>query len=258
MAVKNFARFRSAEEAGLESLSTLLQARAPEQLDKAAKLIQAFPREELIDRFRSAFSSGKRVLAYLIAEEMTTRGMPPCFRLSHLSNKTLTVNQKFDLYVYDLRWLATHYPEQAKPVKNTRYAKLFTPRIAFKDAEHLFFYGNTPAWMIVKRLRLTEEQQWDCAFLRSAPVAKKANAITEQRDRVFQALLGELPSIMKTGMGEEEAKTIVLRRHRLWLCSRMVGGSPTKTARRYEQLTGHAIARNIVAKQLEKITALVR
>lgn len=258
MSVKNFSRVRSAEEVGLVSLGTLLQTKEQEKLEKAARKIESLPREELSNRFRTAFLTGQRVSAYLFAEELTKRGIPPCFRLSHLSSKTFTVNQRFDLYIYDLRWLATYYPEQAKQVKHSRYSRLFKPRIAFSDAERLFFFGNTPAWQLVKKLRLEEIQQWDCAFLRSAPVANKAAAIAGQRDKVFEALMDGLPSMMKTGMSEDDAKAAVIRRHQLWLCSRMEDGSPTKTARRYEQLTGQAIGANVVAKQLQKVAEQLR
>ena len=49
---------------------------------------------------------------------------------------------------------------------------------------------------------------------------------------------------------DDDAAASLLRRERLWSCSQMFGDSPTEVAKRYEQMTGEPIARNVVAKQL--------
>jgi prophage regulatory protein len=43
------------------------------------------------------------------------------------------------------------------------------------------------------------------------------------------------------------------RRHLIWYCAQLTNLSPSATARKYAQLTGETISRQVVANQLEKI-----
>lgn len=99
---------------------------------------------------------------------------------------------------------------------------------------------------------MTEAQQWDCIWLRSAPIAKRHAAMRESFEGVLLALQDDLHTIRRTKIfSDDDANATLHRRHALWVCSQMTSGSPTDTAARYGQLTGEEITRHVVARQLQ-------
>lgn len=243
-----------ASGAGFQPLAPLLQATTPETLDAARLRVAAFDRVELLNGFRSAFASGKRIRAFLLSEELTKRGIPPCFRLHGLSATDYSTNQKFDLMLYDFRWLRHAHRHHTKQVRYVRYREMLTVGdVGFhRAAEYAFYQGKRPAWKIVASLSMTEAQQWDCIWLRSTPIAKRHAAMCESFEGVLLVLQDDLRTVRRTkSFTDDDANATLRRRHALWVCSQMTGGSPTETAARYGQLTGEEITRHVAARQLQ-------
>lgn len=244
-------------DSGFRTLAPLLQTVAPEKLAAARSRVAELDRNRLIEGFQRAFSSGKRVPAYVIADELTVRGIPPVFRYAPASTPGSSLEQRFDLMVYDLRWLRRWYPDHARSVRYQRCKVLLTgsDKAFHREAEYMFYVGRRPAWKMVASLSLSENQQLDCYLLRSAPVKKRDMATQVIREQVFYALEADMKAVRRTkAFTEDDAHATLLRRQQLWLCSRMVGnGSPTEIAERYQQLTGQQITRQAVAKQLAKV-----
>lgn len=242
---------------GFAPLASLLCKVAPEKLDQAQRRVEGLGREELIDRFREAFANDKRLVAHILSVELTWRCVPPCFRHERLVWDGASVNQRYDLLVADLAWLRRWHSDHAKAIRYRRSRLLFTGSEAqlHKEAEYAYWAGRRPAWKLVGSLSLTERQQWDCAWLRSTPIKKKAAMIDDASARVFEALQSDLRTARRTvTFGEPEAMAALRRRHALWRCSRIVGeASPTEIAARYIQLTGEPITRQLAAKHLEKM-----
>lgn len=244
-----------------QPLTQLLQSITLEALAAGRSRVAGLSREELIQRFQNAFFSGKRLAAYVMAEELTERGIPPAFRHHHLSSKDYSVSQKFDLMVYDLRWLRRRHSEHASKVHFCRSRQLFIGSdIAFhREAQYSFYDGSRACWKIVKSLRLTEEQQLECFWLHSSPVAKRLAGLQAVRDRVFSTLQQDLETVRRTKtFTDDDAKTCLFRRHRLWLCRGYTTGSPTAIAEKFAQLTGENIARQVVSRQLQIVDEILR
>ncbi|UUZ64274.1 hypothetical protein LP417_03530 [Polaromonas sp. P1-6] len=223
--------------------------------------MEGFERDELVTKFRSAFHAGKRLASLLCADGLIAQGVPPTFWHSHLSRSDFNLVQRFDLFAYDVRWLRSAYPSHALTVRYRRCRLLLTgtERNFWHEAEFSFYAGRRPAWKIVGSLSLDERQQTDCQWLRSAPVARRLQAVTARRDRVFAALQEDLRGVRRIAtFTDDDAKALLLRRHRLWLCGQMAGGKPSETAQRYRQMTGEIIGRALAANHLRKVDEVLR
>lgn len=242
--------------AGFQPLASLLAVQAPEKLEAVRSKLEGVGRDELIVLSRNSFDQGKRIVFYLVGDALTKRGIPPCFRLDHHAPPPTTIEQRFDLLLADLRWLRREYPNHSKAVRYRRCKVLLTgsDRLFHAEAEYAFWQGKRPAWRIVQSLSLTECQQLDCVWLRSAPIKKRDAATQAMRDMVFKALQDDLRAVRRTSaFSDDDAYASLIRRHALWLCARMTDGGPTETARRFRQLTGEGITRQTCQKQLGKI-----
>lgn len=241
---------------GFQSLVPLLASSQPDKLAAVRCRVAEFDRGELLDRFRRDFENGKRIASFLLADELIARSIPPCFWRSHLSipARELDVTQRFDLMLYDLRWLRRWHPDHPHAIRYGRYRELFTAsEPAFhRAAEFVFHAGRRPVWKIVGSLSMTEAQQWECYLLRSAPINKRQGGIEGMRDKVYTVIQADLAGAGRTAkFTDADARTTLARRHALWLCSRMdAPKSPTQIAARYEQMTGRSITRQIAARQL--------
>lgn len=244
---------------GFQSLASLLSSCQPEKLVAARRRVAEFDRSELLTRFHRAFADQRRAAAFLLADELVVRNIPPCFWRSHLSTpaRDLDVNRRFDLMIYDLLWLRRWYPEHPKTIRYGRYRDLFKAyEPAFhRAAEYVFYAGSRPVWKIVGSLSMTEAQQWECSLLRSALINKRQVATDAIRDKVYAAIQAGLANAGRTAQfTDADAEVTLARRHALWLCSRMGDlKSPTQIAARYEQITGEGITRQIASRQLAMV-----
>lgn len=240
-------------------LSAVLASTPPDRLDEARRRVANLSRSTLLDRFGGAFADDKRLGAFLFAEELTKRGIPPAFRGTPQPANCL--NKRYDLLVYDLRWLRWQYSEHLRVVRYRRCKKLlsFGETDFHREAEYAFYEGRRPAWKLVGSLSLTEQQQWDCFWLRSVPITRRHIQTEAMRTRILAGLRDDLQKARRTAaFTERDAEATLQRRLNLWVCSRMTDGSPSETARRYHQMTGQLITRQVTAKQLEKVRTVLR
>lgn len=247
---------------GFAPLASLLRASPPDALSEARRRVAKLDRDSLIGRFRAAFADGKRLVAFVMAEVLVERGIPPSFWHEELALDSTTVNQRADLLLFDLAWLRHWHREHASAVRYLRGKALLTgsDAVFHREAAFAFHQGKRPAWKIVGSLSLTERQQWDAAYLRSAPIKKQAEITRSYGKRVRLALQEDLRRTRRTStFGEVEALGTLSRRYALWCCARMVkDASPTEIAARYCQMTGVQISRQAVANQLAKVRAVLR
>lgn len=203
--------------------------------------------------FGNAYRSRQRVAAFYLAKELTARGVPPSLRDLCLDRVTLGPNERFDLFVYDALWIARRYPEQVDRVLYQQSRQLFREATFHRAAEFAYYGGRRTMGQIVGAWALTEAQQWECSLIRSRHIARQADAIASQRPAVRARLRETIYAARNKSFDDSAAAASLTRREHLWLCSQMFGKSPSEVARRYEQMTGEAIGRNLVAKQLEAI-----
>jgi len=246
---------------GFLPLASMLQAIAPAKLTAVRERVAGLDRDQLLSQFRAAFEGRKRLAAFVLADELTARGIPPCFRHSYLASTDHDTNQKFDLFLYDMRWIRRTYLDHKRQVRYERYRELhsFSETAFHRAAEYIFWQGRRPAWKIVASLSLTDQQQWDCVLLRSAPTAKRDAVTKSMRREVFEILQADLREVRRTkAFTNDDATVTLLRRHDLWVCSRMtVGGGAAEVATRYFQLTGKAITRDIAKRQIQIVNDIL-
>lgn len=245
---------------GFRPLAPILQRIVPERLEAIRLRVADLTRTALINRFRSAFNAGRRIEALAMADELIARDIPPCFW--HVSAPIKpTLEQRYDLMMFDLRWLRHRHADHYRHVRYVRYREILLSTEAgfHRAAEFAFYVGKRPAWKIIASLSLTERQQWDCVWLRSTPI-KKHQAVTDlMLNHVTKVLHSDLQSVRRTASFTQDSADIALtRRVALWVCSRMTNDSPTETALRYTQMTGEQITRQTVGKQLEKVREVLR
>ncbi|MBZ2207671.1 hypothetical protein [Massilia soli] len=205
--------------------SSLWNAVTPDALDEARRRVTKLGRADLIRRYRTAFTDGRRLTAYVLAGELVERGVPPCFWHEMLALDRCSVNQRADLAFTDLAWLRRWHPGHASAVRYQRGKALLigTDAVFHREAGFAIFEGKRPAWKIVGSLSMTERQQWESAYLRSTPTKSEAEATAILSERVQLALLDDLRTTRRTAtFGEAESATTLARRHALWRCSRMV------------------------------------
>lgn len=248
---------------GFVPLAALLRTVEPFKLHDIQLRVRKFGRDELLDHYRAAFRDGRRKRVHVMAGALVDKGVPPWVWHDGLVLDDLHVNTRYDLFLADVMWLRRHYPDHpAAAVRYKRGRQMLTGGDTdfHREAEYAFYAGRRPAWKLVGSLSLTQRQQWDCAYLRSTPIKKRAAITAATSGHVYRVLQDDLCAVRRTSaFGEVEALAALQRRHALWRCSRMAdGASPTDTARLFEQLTGVPITRQAVAQQLEKIRSVLR
>lgn len=246
------------EDYGLVPLVRHITEADAERCRRVRAALPTYTTGKLCASLRKVFRSGQRVASFLLAEELAARGVPPSLRDMELERLHLSLNERFDLFVYDARWIMRRHPEQVAVVRYEQSKRMFKESTFHQAAHFTFFYGQRPPGKIAGGLALSDEQQWECAWLRSKHISKQADAIALMRPTVRKRLKEPIYSARNKAFTDDGAAASLLRRERLWLCSQMFGNSPTKIAQRYEQMTGDPIARNLVAKQLQTITAALR
>ncbi|KVD64875.1 hypothetical protein [Burkholderia ubonensis] len=265
----------------IETLSSVLTRQASGSLDRARSMARGHDREKLTRLYRSAFATGQRAKAFVLAEALTAHGLPPCFRLAHPPPaRPFTVDQQLDLFAHDVQWLAVQYPEQRRAASAKHYQRLFDAATPdefewgisddgpvrsdgfgwLREVEGRFNNGERPRWVIARGLALSERQQWECAWLRSPIVNQKADALTKRRDTVYKAIMAHLPRTSRT-MDAEAAKAVLTRRFKVWLCGQMsrdgANVSPAAAARLYAMWTGETIDRGTVGQILKWLNATI-
>ncbi len=245
---------------GFRPLAPLLQLIAPERLRAVQLRVAGLTRTEIITRFRLAFNADKRMAALAMADELIQRGIPPCFWHASAPSEP-NLEQRYDLMVFDLRWLRYWHADHYRHVRYGRYKDILISTEAgfHRAAEFAFYLGKRPAWQIIRSLSLTEHQQWDCVWLRLAPLNKHQAVTDLKRNHVMKVLHADLQVVRRTAAFTQDSADIALtRRVALWVCSRMTNDSPTETALRYTQMTGEQITRQTVGKQLQKVREVLR
>jgi hypothetical protein len=243
-----------------QPIAALLKGIAPDKLNIIRLRVATLERTELLDRFRSAFGARKRTASLLLSDELVQRGIPPCFWHTRALPDELHLEQKYDLMMFDLRWLRRWHLDHVKKVRYGRYRDLLLSSEAgfHRAADFAFYAGKRPAWKIVGSLSMTRQQQWDCAWLRSAPIKKQQIAIQAQQSAVFDAIDADLRKVRLTSsFTSNDAEAAAVRRKAIWVCGQMEENKPTATAERYRQMTGIEITRQTAEKQLRKIYEVI-
>jgi hypothetical protein len=193
--------------------------------------------------------------SWLINRDFTRRGIPPCFRFRRPPDASeFGLNGRYDLALWDADWITTRHPNHK--VLFGQHKALFTPKTFLASLGFLFYFGNRPPWNMCRALGLTEAQQWECQLLQSGAIGKRRRQISKMRPKMeLQIATAQDHKRQRGRSAADKAKTLE-RLKALWLCGSMSDWKAQRTADLYHMLTGDRIARNLAAKQIEKIKAI--
>lgn len=246
---------KSAVEYVVTNYEELLNKLSEQQHSAAIALLGRMTREKLIEELSFAYFHRKRLNALLINQELTKRGIAPCFRaMPH--KERIGPDLMFDIVLADAEWIASRYPDQKGCF--ARYERLFKPSSFHSTARFLFYQGKTPIWRMVKGLALTEDQQLECHLLHSGPVNKRLEYMRTRKPAVDSAISHSVMSRRTGGLSGEEQRKVIKRRQGIWQCGFMANSSPQRTADLFEMMTGEILGRNLIAKNLDKIKRDIR
>ncbi|WP_322046951.1 hypothetical protein [Paraburkholderia sp. J67] len=242
-------------------LGECLAESPPAARDRLVAFMEQQPLPKVLATLRRTYESGQRAASYLISETLTARGVPPAFRGLTARRHEYERMLDADLFTYDAQWIVTRYPTQVESVRYDRNRQLFRKASFHPAARFLFHSGIRTPGEIAGGLGLSDVQQWECVYIRSRQVTKRAKGIDAVRGKVRAKLAETIYAARNRSFVDSDADASVERRIRLWECSRMFGNSPSEVARRYEQMAGEPITRQLAAKQLaiiEKTTKAIR
>jgi hypothetical protein len=199
-------------------LAELLHGTSSDTLSEVRRRVVQLDRTDLIERYRTAYTDGKRLVAHVMAGELIERGIPPCFWHEVLALDGITLAQRELLTLADLAWLRRWHPDHASAVRYQRGKALLTgsETVFHREAAFQFYRGQRPAWKIVGTMSMTERQQWSSAYLRSTPIKREAEATAILSKRVYQALRDDLQTIYRTATFTESDAQASLARPRVW------------------------------------------
>lgn len=191
-------------------------------------------------------------IALLVAAELTARNVAPCFRgLPIDDDPWWRDNPEADAILLraDLQWIVSKYPHHTPGWK--RAHGIWRPEKFEKTADYLHWDGRRTVSQIATALGLTKDQQIECAWVQSLNIKRWRANLDRRRDAErarIEALVRD-----KDRRSQEEQDATIERRAKLWLCAELAGWRPQRTADVFHMLTGEALPRNVVAKQLEKL-----
>lgn len=217
----------------------------PEGLQKVRDELRERKTLRLAREYESAFLAGKRVRAFMHAEALAERGVPPCFRIvRQVWADTLTPTQRHDLVLHDLQWISAAYPEHKG---KGGYAEMLSGK-GHRWLRVAEYYLNLKSqsgevWMIVRQLQLDEGKQWECLALRTMDVKRAAVGLRRRQETLKKALRAYRLK-KSTGLKSLAPQPAHERRLRVWVCAQMTKDgpkdgrpskvSPTRAARLYD------------------------
>jgi hypothetical protein len=236
------------------SLAGKLAASSTDALANARSRLASKHTPDLLRMYREALTVGKRLAAFMLADALTARRMPPCFRsVGHLS--VVDGMQSFDLLAHDLQWIRAMYPEHHHKAKGGHAGMLHGDSWVATTEHYRATKNRGDTWLIVRQLALTDDQQWECVILRSAPVKRAAHGLDTRKEKVERTIENRRLEANRTHRGHYPLEHAYERRFKVWVCGEMAGHSQTKAARLYGMWTGSEITRSVAHEDLEWVRA---
>lgn len=230
-------------------LSELLKSTAPDELQAMREKLTTLDTDKLQKLIPAVLAKNLRIQGFLANQELTKRGVPPCFRdLSALEN---SLHEEPDSQLIDLDWIANRYPENQKDAYQF-FGRLFNPWSFDETAKMIWQEGKRPMWKIVLGLSLSIQQQWQCHYVSSDKVRKQRKQLAKNLPEVITALKDARFARGLTLITPEENKSLQ-RWINVWQVAHLADWRPTETARLYTLKTGEPLSRQMASKLLMKL-----
>lgn len=236
----------------LVTVIDLLSQSDPNVLARHSERIASLATETLRKLLPDALRVRSRVIAFQISQELTRRGIPPCFRGLPQPNDD-DPEQIADLLAIDLEWIARQYPEHKAAWRRWKSLTSTNERSRWATINFICNWQSKEMWLYVKGLAMTRNQEWECHHLRHAKVMWAHEAIKDARKDV-DAQLRRRWHDRKLTLTTEEEQANFKRWLEIWECASMgAWESPTRIAWLYTAKTGLPLTRQVAAKIAGKL-----
>lgn len=243
--------FDSSQPGKLVTVIDLLLARDADLLNQVREKLQGLDTEKLCQLAFVSIRQKKRVVAFLVNEALTLRGVPPCFR--KLPEPSDDVLQVADLLAIDLDWLGVHHPEHKALMG--RWENVTSKKITSRWATIRFIcnWQSRDMSKYVKWLALSEAQEWECHYLQREKIRRGRDLIESKREDVAGKLRQRRYARGLRLLTDEELEDFK-RWLEVWACANMgAWKSPTRVAWFYTMKTGKPLSRQMAAKLMYKL-----
>lgn len=230
-------------------LSNLINSKDKDVLKVMKDKFESLDTEKLKKFIPVAINKNLRIENFLANQELTKRGIPPCFRaLEGLNDK---FNGSADSQIIDLDWIANRYTRNQKTAYGF-YGQLFNQWSFYKIALTIWQNDQRPMWKIVGGLKLTTLQLWQCHYIANDKVRKKRKKLAEQLPEVTAELRNSRYARNLTLVTNKELDEFK-RWIDVWQVAHIANWKPTETARLYTLQTGNPLSRQMASKILFKL-----
>lgn len=221
-------------------------------LDRSRQKLSGLDTDKLRKLASAAMVQKKRCVAFLANQELTRRGIPPCFRGLPDPNDD-DAEQVADLLATDLEWVAVRYPRQR--IFLGRWKNLISTNEKSRWATMKFIcnWQCRDLWKYVKGLAMSEDQEWECHYLHRDKIGRAQDEIKRARADVAEMLRRcRYDRKLTLVTGAELAN--FERWLEVWACASMgAWKSPTRVAWLYTAKTGSPLTRQAAAKLMDKL-----
>jgi hypothetical protein len=223
-----------------------------ERLDEVLALVNT---DRLKATYLDQLKQGNQDGALLVSAELTRRGIAPSFRgLPVRREWWMGTDTDFVLMTADLQWIVARHPQHQTEWE--RAQAIFDPRKFDAAAAYLHWNGNRTAGQVAKALGLTDAQQRECAWIQCLHVERWRQRLHTRWPIARAKIADGIKAHDRRAHADQDAT--IKRRSDLWLCAELADWKPQRTADLFAMLTGEALPRNVVAKQLDKLPKVRR
>lgn len=237
---------------GLVTVVDLLLEKAPGDLERSRNKLRGLDTDTLRTVAFAGIQQKKRVAAFLANEELTRRGIPPCFRgLPHPNDDD--AEQIADLKAADLEWIAHQYPNHKVFMGRWKGIGSLNQKTRLATIKFICTWKSREMWKYVRGLALTVDQEWECHYLHRDKIGLAQDEIKHARKRVADELRRRWYARGLTLVTDQESADFE-RWLEVWVCAIMAAWkSPTRVAWLYTAKTGMPLTRQMAAKIMGKL-----
>lgn len=236
----------------LVTVLDLLMRYEVEDLDRNRQKLRALETETLYRLSHAGIQQKRRVAAFLANEELTRRGIPPCFRGLPDPNDD-DAEQVADLLATDLEWIAVRYPGQKIFLGRWKNLTSTNEKSRWATIRFICNWQSRELWKYVKGLAMSEDQEWECHYLHRDKIGRAQDEIKRARADVAEKLRRRRYDRKLTLVTEVELADFE-RWLEVWACASMgAWKSPTRVAWLYTAKTGSPLSRQMAAKLMGKL-----
>lgn len=241
-----------APSGGLVTVVDLLFEQEAAALERSRTRLKGLETQTLCKLAYAGLQQKKRVTAFLANEELTRRGIPPCFRGLPDPNDD-DAEELADLLAIDLEWIAGRYPMQKVFMGRWKSLTSSTPKQRWATIRFICKWETREMWRYVKGLAMSKNQEWECHYLHHDKIRWARVEIKRARKEVAEKLRRRRYDRNLTLATDEELADFE-RWLEVWSCASMGAWKlPSRVAWLYAVKTGRPLTRQMAAKIMDKL-----